>query len=180
MTPHGWPDNVNYITRNIYSKGLSADDLATLGVKKGQQTIAQKPCPLVKIKKVVDPNHPAYGQNGLFAAAKLKPNSHIVDYLGYVHTQQESDESSDYDILLDRFRGIGIDAQKFGTEARMVNDYRGIGDKPNVMFENRTMPDGEVRMAIFVGNKPISKGQELLINYGKGFWNARTQADGHT
>jgi SET domain-containing protein len=173
--PGGWPEDLRYITRNIYSKQLNATELEKIGVDKNcqPQPPAQKPSKLVKIRQINDPNHPAHGQNGLFAATKLQPKMHIIDYLGYVHPDRESDPSSDYDLKLDKETGVGVDAQRVGTEARMVNDYRGIMNRPNVAFDNRVV-GGELRMAIFVAENPIPKGTELCINYGKGFWNARS------
>ena len=170
--PVNWPDNVIYVARNVYSQSLGSDILKSLGCDTNKTSVPQRPISHVKIKKIDESSHPAFGQFGLFANAKLAPKSYVIDYLGYVHNEDESDKNSDYDINLDRQLGIAIDARKYGCEARMVNDYRGIMDKPNVEFENRIV-NGELRMAIFVGSKPIAKGQELCINYGKGFWKAR-------
>lgn len=170
--PKGWPENLIYVTRNVYSKQFNTEKLDQLGVKKNINSPCQNPVKHVKIKTITDPGHPARGENGLFAAIKLSPKSHVIDYLGYVHPEEESDPNSDYDLSLDRDIGVGIDAQKYGTEARMINDYRGIQNRPNVYFENRRV-DGELRMSIFVMDKPIQKGEELCINYGKGFWKAR-------
>ncbi|ANB13045.1 hypothetical protein AWJ20_1323 [Sugiyamaella lignohabitans] len=172
--PKNWPEGLIFVTRNVYSKKLAADELAAIGhdVKKQATVRAQNPSNLVKIKKILDPKHPAYGQNGLFAARKLAPGSHVIDYLGYVHNSQDTDPTSDYDIQLDKQSGIAIDAQKWGTEARMINDYRGIQSKPNVKFDDHYV-DGQLRVAVFVLNQPISAGDELCINYGKGFWQAR-------
>jgi SET domain-containing protein len=128
----------------------------------------------VKIKRIDNPQHPAHGQFGLFAARKLPPKTHVLDYLGYVHQADESDETSNYDIVLDKTSGIAIDAQRQGCEARMVNDYRGITSRPNVKFDDHYV-NGELRVGIFSMNEAISAGTELCVNYGKGFWNARCQ-----
>ncbi|CAG8981339.1 hypothetical protein HYALB_00005140, partial [Hymenoscyphus albidus] len=42
--------------------------------------------------------------------------------------------NSNYDLSLDREWGIGIDAKKCGTEARFINDYRGVAAAPNAEF----------------------------------------------
>lgn len=67
-----------------------------------------------------------------------------------------------------------------GNEGRYINDYRGIALRPNVGFQDftprisgATVLTCEVRMGIWVLGKKISKGQELLLSYGKGFWRAR-------
>ena len=88
---------------------------------------------------------------------------------------------SDYDLSLDREHGIGIDAAKTGNEARFINDYRGIADRPNAEF--REVWDQGIKergMAVYVlregksgKGKGIRKGEEILVSYGKGFWGAR-------
>jgi SET domain-containing protein len=104
----------------------------------------------------------------------------VLDYLGFYHTAEESDPKSDYDISLDRESGVSIDAQSMGNEGRFVNDYRGVPGKerPNVEFETRRVggkgdADGQLRMGIWVLSKEIKKGEELLVSYGKGFWEGR-------
>lgn len=173
--PINWPDHVKYVAKNIYSKRLTHDQLKAIGVKTGNNR-TEKPqpiCKLVKIKLVDKPSHPAHGQFGLFSTRKLPPNSHIIDYLGYVHTNEESDETSDYDLVLDKEHGVAIDAQTYGTEARMINDYRGIQERPNVKFDLREVDGAIRRIGIFTMEKSVDKGVELCINYGKGFWGHR-------
>lgn len=65
-----------------------------------------------------------------------------------------------------------LDSRYWGNESRFVNDYRGIAVKPNVEFRSfLQLQDGEPRfqMGLFA-IRPIRKGHELLINYGKSFW----------
>ncbi|ODQ63619.1 hypothetical protein NADFUDRAFT_53282 [Nadsonia fulvescens var. elongata DSM 6958] len=173
VVPTNWPSSVIYTQTNIYSKSFSPDQLQSLGRANLQKPLKpQPPAKLVKIKPITDPSHPACGQFGLFATQKLPPKSHIIDYLGYVHLVSESDVTSDYDITLDGDLGVAIDAAKWGCEARMINDYRGVKERPNVIFENRIV-GGELRMAVWVGGKEIKKGEEVCVSYGKGFWKAR-------
>lgn len=169
--PGNWPSNVIYITSNIYSKSIPSAILTQL--LPHSPALPNTICSLVRIKLITDKGHPACGQYGLFAARKLAPRSHVLDYMGYVHTETESDETSDYDICLDGALGVSIDAKRWGNEGRMVNDYRGIGQRPNVMFDDHIVR-GERRMGIYVmPGKEIAKGEELLVSYGKGFWKAR-------
>jgi hypothetical protein len=177
MPPANWPSNIVFIKENIYSNQLTPEELANIGLTpvkaKTRPTPNGSPTnKLIKIKKISDPKHPANGQFGLFANQKLPAKSHVIDYVGYVHPNRESDPSSDYDISLDSALGIGIDAQRWGCEARMINDYRGINATNNVIFDNR-MVGKELRIAVFVGPKDVNKGEELCINYGKGFWKGR-------
>lgn len=41
------------------------------------------------------------------------------------------------------------------------------------MFEERRTAAGELRMGVWSGNDPIKKGDEILVSYGKGWWQAR-------
>lgn len=117
------------------------------------------------------------------SSTKIKPDPHA---------------NSNYDLSLDRELGIGIDADKCGSEARFINDYRGVAGAPNAEF--REIWDGnrgEKGMGVFVlregkggkgkhgkgkgdgGNigKGIKKGEEILVSYGRGFWGARKEED---
>lgn len=163
--PGNWPSNIVYLNHNIYSKKIEA---ATLREILPKPATTNRVCKLVRIKLITEKSHPACGQYGLFATRKLPAQSHVLDYLGYVHPETESDTSSDYDITLDSRLGIAIDAQRWGNEGRMVNDYRGIGLKPNVMFDDHFV-NGEKRIGIFVlPGRQVHKGEELLVSYGKG------------
>lgn len=176
--PKNWPSSVVYITKCVYSKKLSPETLAQLTTgnipqnPQQQQNAPGGVSKLIRIKLITDKGHPACGQYGLFSSCKLTAKSHILDYMGYVHPDFESDPTSDYDISLDSGLEIAIDAQRIDNEGRMVNDYRGIGDRPNVMFDDHIV-NGERRMGIYVMAKDIAKGEELLVSYGKGFWKAR-------
>jgi hypothetical protein len=156
----------------------------------------------IRIKQITDPKHPASGQNGLFVVRAVKPRTKVIDYVGVIHSRTppldqttqgwiDPHEKSDYDLSLIRCMStpapaddpqthiptlidIGIDADKFGNAARMINDYRGIAAKPNVEF--RQVWDegtGWARMEVWALNEGLRKGDEVLISYGKGFWSAR-------
>lgn len=89
-----------------------------------------------------------------------------------------------------------------GNEARFINDYRGVADRPNAEFkevwnERRkergmvSQPTADqlsfsvtvtyvVSQGVWVlpegksgKGKGIKKGQEILVSYGRGFWGAR-------
>jgi SET domain-containing protein len=94
-------------------------------------------------------------------------------YMGEVHADDRP--SSDYDLSLYRTQdniSIGIDASRIGNEARFINDYRGVRDKPNASFEDDRSA-GELRMSVWSRNQPIAKGDEILVSYGKSWWRER-------
>jgi SET domain len=200
VVPKNWPPSLPYLTRPCYSPSLTSDYLPSLRTRP-QDAISipadtpKGPCPLVKITPITTPSHPANGQSGLFAARDLKPGTFVLQYLGEIHvsvpkpissssdTPQPIDPhaNSDYDLSLDRELGVGIDADRKGNEARFINDYRGIAEKPNAEFkeiwdERRrergigvwVLPEGKSGKG-----KGVKKGEEILVSYGRGFWGAR-------
>lgn len=191
--PKNWPAEVVYLTAPIYSPVVLSDrSLLAVEASSGVETAVTplKVCSLVKIQAITDPSHPAYGQSGLFAAQHLQAGSLILPYIGLVHSREEADPTSDYDLSLNRFTGVGVDATKMGNEARFVNDYRGTGASgPNAEFKEIALQgkllSGKVNLeigtAVYVlpagkankRAKGISKGQEILVSYGKGFWSER-------
>ncbi|KAJ3205824.1 hypothetical protein HDU67_008622 [Dinochytrium kinnereticum] len=143
-----------------------------------KDVLARRGRPNVRIVMIKDPTHPAFGQRGLVSLVKIAPRSHVLDYMGIVHSESSASQSSDYALSFERSYGLSIDAERAGNEARMINDYRGVVGvkRPNVEFHlYRDLKTGEVRMGIWALSKPIGAGEELLLSYGKGFWNSRSQ-----
>jgi hypothetical protein len=121
-----------------------------------------------------------------------------LQYLGEIHAavgrgehgehgeEKDPHADSDYDLSLDREMGIGIDADRKGNEARFINDYRGIAEKPNAEFKELwDEKSGERGMGVWVlpegrsgKGKGIRKGEEILVSYGRGFWGARRAEGG--
>lgn len=68
-----------------------------------------------------------------------------------------------------------------GNEARFINDYRGIAERPNTEFrevwDERRKERGMGVFVLGVGRsgkgRGVRKGQEILVSYGRGFWGAR-------
>jgi hypothetical protein len=187
--PKEWPEDVVYLAQPLYSKTLSKEVLQALHHKPESEQVLSKtsvPSLLVRISTIKNQKHPANGQFGLFATQNLAPSSFIICYHGYVHSEIDTDPTSDYDLCLSRELGVGIDAAKMGNEGRFCNDYRGIESTgPNAEFREVWMDVGkgiaEKRMAVFVlpagksgkRGKGIPKGAEILLSYGKGFWKER-------
>jgi SET domain-containing protein len=113
------------------------------------------------------------GQYGLFAAKKIPPKTHIIDYLGELHCD---DRDTNYDLSLYRSQdgaNVGIDASTMGNEARFVNDYHGVREKPNTVFADGRTISGELRMSLWSAGWTIKKGDEILVSYGKAWWRRR-------
>lgn len=198
--PGEWPDNVEYIHHPMYSSAVDQQTIATLHkpkpenakwVKLGREAHTS-PNPQVRIEEIQLSGHPANGQYGLFAVRDIAPSTFVILYNGKIHSNDKEDTNPDssYDLSIDRELGLSIDANEMGNEARFINDYRGIGDAPNVEFADCwvQMPEDdrrgfawEHRMGVFVLNagkaKKRSKGirarEEIVVNYGRAFWKAR-------
>jgi len=176
--PPQWPPSVQFITSPRYHDSVPPSTRAWLI----NGTPSQSPKSpgfqvnsLVRIRLITEPDHPANGQYGLFACKKIPPRSHIIDYIGEVHCQDRPD--SEYDLSLYRSQdgvSVGIDASRMGNEARFTNDYRGILDKPNGEFVEYRSGRGELRMSIWSTGEGIKKGNEIVVSYGKSWWQSRS------
>jgi hypothetical protein len=183
--PKAWPKEINYLNSLAYTSAITAEIKQSLHQAPSNASIIPDPSTpysMVSIKRITLVDHPAYNQNGLFASRNLPPSSFIILYLGLLHDFNDTDPSSSYDLSVDAELGVGIDAQSMGNEARFINDYRGIREKPNAEFKDvwvRTERGTiERRIGVFAlggkgREKGIRKGEEILVSYGKGFWKAR-------
>ncbi|KAK5115529.1 hypothetical protein LTR62_001188 [Meristemomyces frigidus] len=204
--PENWPQDIVYMTDQTYSSAVTDEqrialsrtlsDDATWTQVRSEALASMRNN--INICIISDEKHPARGQRGLFAAQNLAPDSFIVLYVGHVHTNalSDTDPKSDYDLNLDGEIGLSVDAARGGNESRCTNDYRGIADRPNAEFRDcyvqvpSTKRVGgtkwERRVAIFVlsaGNAGkrkggIRAGEEVLVSYGKGYWEARKRLAG--
>lgn len=199
--PDNWPDDITFLPEQTYSDRVTPEMRASLSRTnhetdtwpKISPSQLQCPNPQVTIKTVSDPSHPAHGQRGLFAARDLEPDALVAIYSGHVHTNSlsDTDPHSDYDLAYDRDVGLSIDGGKSGNESRFANDYRGIAERANAEFRDCFVrvpsekraggKKWERRVGIFVlsagkagkRRKGIRVGEEVVINYGKSFWEAR-------
>ncbi|KAJ6574759.1 hypothetical protein B0H19DRAFT_1125650 [Mycena capillaripes] len=182
MPPTNWPSDVRYISSCSYDSGSVSQSTRTFLTQGDTTKTASRSTnggpTLIAIRRISDPTHPAYGQFGLFAARKIPAKTHIVDYIGEIHCDER--QESDYDLSLFRSGdlSVGIDASRMGNEGRFVNDYRGIPgqDKPNAIFVDIRRLSGELGMRI-ESSRMIKKGEEILVSYGKAWWQARKRAD---
>ncbi|KAK6856294.1 SET domain-containing protein [Apiospora arundinis] len=199
-TPKNWPPTLLYLTQPSYAPHVTKEQLNALRTRGPDLiyeiplSLPRGPSALVKITPISQPSHPANGQAGLFATRNLAPGSLIIPYYGVVHSdlalpQHKSDhEKSDYDLRIDRDARLAVDAAKAGNEARFVNDYRGVRERPNAEFcECWDLRLKQKSMAVFVlpagknatkkGEGGIAKGEEICVSYGKGFWGNRKNDD---
>lgn len=197
--PKNWPDALPYLKAPLHAKDLTEAHLQFLRSKPSSPdslpiipaASTPTPSPLVKITPINNPSHPAHTQHGLFAAQNLPPGSFIIAYLGRAHSSASVDPASDYDIWLDRDADVAVDAARGGNEARFVNDYRGVRERPNAEFRTAWCERwGEACVAVWVlgqGKKArskgvkaegIRKGEEICVSYGKGFWGERMAETG--
>ncbi|KAL7924883.1 hypothetical protein ACQKWADRAFT_311057 [Trichoderma austrokoningii] len=196
--PKNWPISIPYLKAPLHSKDISPSQTQFLRTKPLQLPTApasspatETPCPHVKIQAIQDPLHPAHGQHGLFATRNIAPGGLIVVYLGRMHGGATTSEESDYDLWLDREMGVAVDAAAEGNEARFANDYRGVGgaERANAQFGNVWCERwGEVCVGVWAlggGKKKnkkkrdgggIKKGEEILVSYGRGFWEERRKS----
>ena len=179
----------------LHQMRLNPDTSLESQVKSGHKGERTSKKSSVAIRKISSPSHPAYSQNGLFVTCHIPPHTLILHYTGEIHVDERP--SSDYDLTLFKARktpssslstkgdaqpedavqyefvNVGIDAQRMGNEARFINDYRGTGTpRPNAFFKE-TYVDGELCMTVWSGKEGLQKGEEILVSYGKGWWDAR-------
>jgi hypothetical protein len=143
--PKNWPPSVPYLSQPSFSPHLTKIQKESLRVRLSDITATipssfpRGPCSLVRIIPINDPSHPADGQAGLFAARDLEPGTLILPYYGVIHSSLPphslTHDKSDYDLWLNREAGVAVDAEKAGNEARFVNDYRGVRERPNAEFK---------------------------------------------
>lgn len=169
MVPREWPEDVHFLIEQEWknmSEYYSKIPPGETKVKVAPKSI----CKSVKIFKITDVNHPSYPACGLKATCNIPAKTFILDYRGIVTDESKASETSDYILQFDQ--EFSIDAEFKGNEARFINDFRGIQHKPNVCFELCRNAKGQMCMGVFSLVK-ISKNQELVVTYGKGFWKAR-------
>lgn len=96
--PSRWPSDVEYLRTMSYPPSLPPGVVQY--IKGNGPPAFSSTKSYVAIRRIDIPTHPAHGQMGLFATKKILPRTHIVDYLGELHTDDRP--SSDYDLSLYR------------------------------------------------------------------------------
>ncbi|KAF9036502.1 SET domain protein [Hymenopellis radicata] len=173
-TPPHWPKDVVFLKASKFHSSVSTSTKTFIQPSPGKsQCSGDNSGSQVIIRVITDPAHPAFGQFGLFSAKKIAAKTHIIDYIGEIHVEERPD--SNYDLSLHRFQdgmSVGIDASKMGNEARFINDFRGVKQKPNAIFVDGRDINGELRMSIW-SNSTLKRGEEILVSYGRSWWRER-------
>ena len=169
----GWPADLQYTHTPDMSEVSPAD----------RRLLKQDHLAGVAIRRVTDENHPAFGQNGLYATISFGVGDVLGEYTGkvmpghwggeYVTRLWNTGANSDY------YRP-GVDAEHIGNELRMINDYRSVPGAagPNCKFSRAAIRG--FRAALIVAILPIAPNEEFLLDYGEVYWRQELamEADG--
>ena len=128
-------------------------------------------------------NHPAYNRSGdakqLVAKSFIAQHECIGFYGGQVklYTENPNDDIEDwnpYQLCPKDTVSYYVDASSTGNLMRYINDSRGISAKtePNVGFFLADKKVGGYFVASIVAIKDIHPGEEILVNYGDGYWSS--------
>ena len=147
--PKNWPNNI------IYTNIQSFQDYKNL-----KKDIT----PGVLVKQINDPTNILHNQFGLFATKYFDEYDVIGQYTGKLVTPNKTGRYVAYS------ENCGIDANNIGNELRFINDYRNIAPTMNVVFKT-TYIDKKPRV-LFVVTRNIQEGEQLLTDYGEGYWKA--------
>jgi hypothetical protein len=85
--PSRWPPHLQYISASRFHQSVpTAARLEIQGSNNHPTSYSQSTRhsnrSIVIIRLIFSTSHPAYGQYGLFAAKKIPPKTHIIDYIG--------------------------------------------------------------------------------------------------
>ena len=159
-----WPPDVCYTNDYVWGDDVTPNLRAQYQPKPPRKRPA-RPCRRTFGGVVDDPDHPACGENGLYAAVALAHGAWVIDYVGVICLGANEDRASDYVCDFGEHSELALDANRRGNEGRFVNDYRNTGLRANVEFRTRRDARGELRQGIFVCAKHgVAPGEELLIS----------------
>ena len=166
--PHLWPKDVKYLHKNVNG---CVPERVLKRYRQDLRKVLKEPPKGLALQPIHenDPRGFGSGHMGVVATEDLQPGQSGV-YTGDITRSAKSDNDNVYVMnLLDDYV---IDASKSGGFSRFINDARGCGKKPNVAFELMWCKDTGHPYAAMVIKHPIRSGQELLCEYGPGYWSA--------
>ncbi len=132
----------------------------------------------VCVRLIVDGDHPARGQRGLFATQSLEKDEYIGSYAGarlqsmFVPPSRYQFDAN-HDKAEDSLNDYLIDALRYGNETRFMNSIRAGLKMPNqnvTPFCYEVVHEGICVVCVgFKASRQIHVGEELLVNYGDSF-----------
>ena len=149
--PAEWPDHVPF------TSGTVAGELHPAVWPKLRE-------PRVVIKRIPSDveAHPCRGQYGVFARTALQATTCLMSYGGILRTAQASDSR----LVVSLGGGLDVDAASCGNEARYINHYAGIAERPNCQLLVRMDACSGQRWACVSLLHAVPAGAELLLDYG--------------
>jgi len=109
--------------------------------------------------------HLLAGQKGLFATRDFHQYDILGEYTGRIVKYDDVDNSNLYIFTL--VDDIIVDADTYGNELKYVNSHINIADAPN-LTSNQCYIDGKPKV-LFICNRDIAAGEELLLDYGDAY-----------
>jgi transposase InsO family protein len=128
----------------------------------------------LRVKKSEVPN----AGRGLYAAKEFRPGDFVSFYTGRLTTPADGDffetlDGSLYGYLINN--SLIVDAAESDRAvARFINDPRGTQKRPNVKFAT----DQRTKTVRIRATRLIKKGDELLLKYGKQYWEEHLRKGG--
>lgn len=178
-----WPSTCKYLTSLVWGDDVRRDKDVYQKYKRsadGKHVEANASATKrnVRWQLITDERHPAKGEYGLFAQRKMERGEHIIDYLGLVTLKGNESKTSDYTASFGDDNELALDAELMGNEARMINDFRNTGKRANALFDQYRDAAGDLKLGVFAGPHGVNKADEVLVSYGKGFWENRLASMG--
>ena len=107
---------------------------------------------------------------GLFTKVFIPKDTYIVEYTGKVTTWKDADHedgNNGYIYYLNRNHVINASKHKAAL-ARYANDARGLSKVKGIL--NNAVYEEENKKVYIKAVKDIEPGQEILVSYGKDYW----------
>lgn len=124
---------------------------------------------------------------GLFAEKTFPAHSRVIQYTGEKLTNSQlnkrypGDKQGEYTVKVNKQYSIDARNSAKSSVARYANDARGPPGSVTQKHKNADLAHQRIgkkkntprdRVYIEANNRPISKGQEVLVDYGRDYWGA--------
>lgn len=180
------PSLLHYCCHSSWSKALTMHCTLILEYLKTMKCLFKLTISLKdKITQINSKAHPACGQYGLVAMKSIaKGRQYFIwivltvhlgtclgDYTGFITSAPNHSSAYIYYLFTCSLKHLSyyLDAQLGGNETRYINDFRGTGCLQNVAFCKEKLSE-ELWSVTMVATQDIKEQEELLCDYGTGFW----------